>query len=692
MALKWGSAPAATVVMARDPRFLPSPKGEPGRDSGQGISSGIVAGFLVVLVLLGALTVLALHAVTEANQRLERIAENHNVKTELATTMHNALRERALAMHAMPIITDAFEKDAMAQYFHAQGVVYMEARAKLQNMPLSQAEQTILARIAALTREAQPEVERVVDMATFTDDSDAIFERIRSVAMPRQRAIAREVNQLIELQREQTAKALAQARSSYQAVRTLLLALGTAAVLVGLTVAAFVSRRVAHQAGLLARQALYDPLTGLANRCLLQDRLSGEIAQAQRQSTSFGVVLLDLDHFKEVNDTLGHEVGDEVLREVARRLVGTVRGEDTVSRLGGDEYVLLLHGLAEKNAQVVALKILAALDRPFVWQGNLIDLGASLGVALYPAHGEDASSLIRCADIAMYAAKRSGRGWALYSTEQDRLGRADLSFRSELREAIRNDELVLHYQPKIDLHTRRVVGLEALVRWDHPVKGFLSPDRFILLAEQAGLIGALTEWVLERALRDLVRLHHDGHLLHAAVNLSARSLHDLGLPASIETLLARAGMAPDHLMLEITESAVMANPSDSLAILTELDRMGVRLAIDDFGTGYSSLAYLKRLPVDEVKIDKSFVLDLATNESDAVIVRSTIDLAHNLGLSVTAEGVETQDIWDTLTILGCDCAQGYHMARPMGLNALRQWLRTSPWAGGENAASQVLSP
>ncbi|MEJ5209929.1 MAG: EAL domain-containing protein [Burkholderiales bacterium] len=658
-----------------------------GDDPRQGIGRRIVAGFVAVLFLLGALTWLALRGVQEANHRLARIANDHNVKTELATTMHNALRERALAMHAIPIISDTFDKDAQAQYFHAQGVVYMEARAKLEAMPLSPPEQAILGRIRELTREAQPEVEKVVDMGIFMNDPEAVFEQIRRVAMPRQRAIAREVNALIQLQREQTALALREAQASYAAVRNTLLALGTAAVLLGLAIAVFVSRRVARQAGLLARQALYDPLTGLANRCLLQNRLQTEIAHAHRHGFSFGVVLLDLDRFKEVNDTLGHEVGDELLREVARRLTETVRGEDTVARLGGDEYVLLLHGLTERSAATVAKKILAALDAPFLWQGNRIDLGASLGIALYPDHAEDASSLIRCADIAMYAAKRSGRGWTLFAPDQSRMNRGDLSFKGELRDALRNDELVLHYQPKIEHRTGRVVGLEALVRWNHRTKGFLGPDQFVPLAEQAGLIGALTEWVLEQALRDLARLHRQGHRLHVAVNLSARSLHDLGLPAAIEALLARTGMAPEHLMVEITESAVMASPEDSLAILTELDRMGVKLAIDDFGTGYSSLAYLKRLPVDELKIDKSFVLDMERNESDAVIVRSTIDLAHNLGLTVTAEGVENARVWELLGRLGCDRSQGYHMARPMPLEALNQWLATSPWAGAPSGAA-----
>jgi diguanylate cyclase (GGDEF)-like protein len=425
---------------------------------------------------------------------------------------------------------------------------------------------------------------------------------------------------------------------------------------------------------------MYDPLTGLANRALLHDKLDHEIELSRRANTSFGVALMDLNRFKEVNDTLGHSVGDELLREVGRRLKNTVRAEDTVARLGGDEYVVLVHDLAAEGVPVIANKLLAALDKPFYWQNQSIDIDASLGVSLYPSLCSDAGELIRCADIAMYVAKRSGKGYALYGPDQEHTSRSDLSLKSELREAIHSDQLSLYYQPQIDHRSRRVIGVEALVRWNHPLRGFLAPDQFIPLAEDAGLIGPLTHWVLRTALKHLEALHRQGHALTMAANLSARNLHDMELPASILALLAESRVPPENLILEITESAVMANPNDGLTILTELDRMGVTLSIDDFGTGYSSLAYLKRLPVDELKIDKSFVTDMEENDNDAVIVRSTIDLAHNLGLKVTAEGVETQGTWDILEILGCDCSQGYFMGRPMPVEKLEAWLQQSAWS------------
>ncbi len=646
-----------------------------------GMGIRIAIGFVVVLALMGALSSIGLRYVADANQRLKDIAQNNNVKTELATMMQSALRERALSMHTLPILSDPFDKDAEVQRFNAHGALYIQARNQLESMSLSSEESKTLAHILELTRKAQPEVQAVVEMAVFNDSQTDIFDRIRSVAMPRQRAIAEQVSTLLELQRAQTAAAVNNAQVSYNEVRNLMAGLGTSALILGMLIAVFVSRRATQQAMQLANQAMYDPLTGLANRSLLHDRLEHEIAISNREQTSFGVALMDLDRFKEVNDTLGHNVGDELLREVGRRLKETVRAEDTVARLGGDEYVVVLHNLDVEDVQVISGKMLNALDRPYHWQNQSIDLAASLGISLYPSQCTNASELLRCADIAMYVAKRSGTGYALYASDQERTNRGDLSLKSELREAIQSDQLTLHYQPQIDHGSTQVVGLEALVRWNHPQRGFLAPDKFITLAEEAGLIGSLTQWVLKTALNQLAILHRQGYDLSVAINLSARNLHDMELPASILARLNESGVAPENLTLEITESAVMANPNNGLAILTALDRMGVTLAIDDFGTGYSSLAYLKRLPVDELKIDKSFVMEMEENENDAVIVRSTIDLAHNLGLRVTAEGVESQTAWDTLGILGCDYSQGYFMGKPMPIDELERWLRKSAWSG-----------
>jgi predicted signal transduction protein with EAL and GGDEF domain len=351
--------------------------------------------------------------------------------------------------------------------------------------------------------------------------------------------------------------------------------------------------------------------------------------------------------------------------------------------MGGDEFVIVLQGLGEAGIPAFTEKLRVALEPAFLWGSQNLEVAASAGLALYPSHAEDAGSLIRYADIAMYMAKRSGRAYAVYAPDQEQVSRDMLSLKSQLREAIQSGQLVLHYQPKVDHHECRVIGLEALVRWQHPDRGLLDPDNFIPLAEEAGLIEEITRWVLKTAISELAKLHAKGHMLTMSVNLSPRNLHDMELPATISMFLAGNGITSEYLTLEITENAVMANPADAIAILHKLDRMGITLAIDDFGTGYSSLAHLRQLPVDEIKIDKSFVIDMEENENDAVIVRSIIDLAHNLGLKVVAEGVHTKDAWDSLTILGCDHSQGYYLSRPLPADGLFRWLEESSAASME---------
>ncbi|MBI4492245.1 MAG: EAL domain-containing protein [Chloroflexi bacterium] len=431
---------------------------------------------------------------------------------------------------------------------------------------------------------------------------------------------------------------------------------------------------------MLAHQALHDALTGLPNRVLLHDRLHQAVLAARRHSTSLALLVMDLDRFKEVNDTLGHHAGDVVLQQVGQRLQGTLRTSDTVARLGGDEFAVILPTAGNMaSATVAASKLLHALEQPFAVEGQSLDVGASIGIALYPEHGQDAETLLRRADIAMYVAKRTGSGYALYALEQDQHSPGRLALVGELRQAIEQDALRLHYQPKVHFKSGRILGVEALVRWQHPQHGLLAPDRFISLAEQTGLIHPLSHWVLQAALRQCQSWRQAGVELPVAVNLSARNLQDPRLPGAVAALLERWDVPPRCLGVEITENAAMADPERAMQVLTRLREMGVRIAVDDFGTGYSSLGYLKRLPVDELKIDQSFVRSMATNESDAAIVRATIELGHSLGLEVVAEGVENQTAWDLLAALGCDGAQGYYLSHPLAADELVRWVSQTPW-------------
>jgi diguanylate cyclase (GGDEF)-like protein/PAS domain S-box-containing protein len=425
-----------------------------------------------------------------------------------------------------------------------------------------------------------------------------------------------------------------------------------------------ITERKAQEAA-LEHQALHDSLTDLPNRVLLHDRLQQAIKQCHREHLPMALLVLDLDRFKAVNDTFGHHGGDVLLREVAARLRAQLRASDTVARMSGDEFALVLPDVdGELGAAQAARKLLKSLEPRFILEGREVEIGASIGIALFPNNGETSDSLLRRADVAMYVAKRAVSGYAFYTSEHEVASPGRLELMTDLRPAIDQGQLLLHYQPKFDLRTGEVAGVEALVRWQHPGHGLLLPENFITLAEQTGLIRSLGIWVLENTLEQASIWREQGLEVPVAVNLSMRNLHDPQLPETIEALLQQHRVPSGMLQVEITESTLMVDPEYAMRVLTSLDGMGVRLSIDDFGIGYSSLAYLRRLPAEEIKIDRSFVSAMTELESDAVIVRSTIDLGHNLGLRVVAEGVETQAAWDLLASIGCDLAQGFLMGLP----------------------------
>jgi len=432
------------------------------------------------------------------------------------------------------------------------------------------------------------------------------------------------------------------------------------------------------QQGALMRQALHDGLTDLPNRTLFTDRLEQAILAAQRDEHSLAVLLMDLDHFKEINDTLGHHIGDILLKEIGPRIHQNLRSIDTVARMGGDEFLLLLPHSGEQQSIEVAQKILLSISEPFQVDGHTLEIGASIGIAIYPAHADDPNSLIRRADVAMYDAKHKKSGFNLYDPQADQHNPGRLTMMSELRKAIAQNQLSLYYQPKINLKENKCVGVEALVRWNHPEKGQILPDAFIGDAEKSNTIKSLTQWVLTTAIEQSAQWNKEGFCIDMSVNISARDFQDPALLKLIEDKISNSSIVPACLTLELTESAVMTDTKKAFDSLSKLDKMGVKLAIDDFGTGYSSLDYLKRLPVDELKIDRSFVIDMATSKDDAAIVRSTIDLAHNLGLNVVAEGVEDQSALDLLTEMGCDTMQGYFTCRPLPANEISEYLSKFP--------------
>ncbi|TPW18748.1 MAG: signal transduction protein containing a membrane domain an EAL and a GGDEF domain [Halothiobacillaceae bacterium] len=434
-----------------------------------------------------------------------------------------------------------------------------------------------------------------------------------------------------------------------------------------------------EQLAAIEHAALHDGLTDLPNRSLLADRLRQAVLHAQRNNHQFALLLMDLDHFKEINDTLGHHYGDLILQQVARRMTAALRESDTVARLGGDEFAVLLATSDVGHATQVAKKLLRMLEQPFVVDGQSLHVGGSIGIALYPVHGEDEMTLMRLADVAMYVAKRQTQGYSLYDPHTDEHNPRNLALLGELRTAIDTDELLLYYQPKVHLKSHKVTGVEALVRWRHPAHGLMYPDEFIQLAEQTGLIKPLTMWVLKESLRQMAQWRDEGLLLDIAVNLSARNLQDVQFPERVARIVSAMCKSTNKLWLEITETAIMADPQRARGVLMELHDMNINLSVDDFGTGYSSLTYLRQLPVKEIKIDKSFVIGMVANENDAVIVKSIIDLAHNIGLQVIAEGAESDVEYSLLEELGCDYVQGYHVSQPLPAEEFTLWLKTSAW-------------
>jgi len=434
------------------------------------------------------------------------------------------------------------------------------------------------------------------------------------------------------------------------------------------------SRQIHLRQSELEHRALHDGLTSLPNRTLLFENIEHDIFIAQRDDAPLSLLMIDLDLFKEVNDTFGHSVGDELLVEVGKRLKSILRNIDTVARMGGDEFAVLLPGAGKDDVVSIANKLLKVLQLPYGVNDLELVVSASVGISVFPEHGTNAKDLLQHADVAMYVAKQNNQGYSIYDSRQDKYSLMRFSMIADLREAIKNNSLELYFQPKLDLRSRETLSVEALLRWSHPHHGVVSPETIVELAEQTGFISQLTYWVADNAMAQLMQWQEKNINLNVSINISAYNLRDENFVEGIKSILTSRQCPCDLLTLEITENAMMLNPTLAIDTLTEFSDMGLGISVDDYGTGFSSLAYLSKLPVNELKIDKSFVMNIDTDVNNETIVRSTIELAHNLGLKVVAEGIENEIAWNILRSYGCDQAQGYYMSKPVPAIELEVWL------------------
>ena len=689
------------------------------------IAARLGAAFALMSLALGIVLAQALQQTTATQQAVDTITQDTLHEVMLAHRTRHIAQVGAEQLFALFVVDQPEARATLVQQ--------IDASTRAQQIAFDALVERDHARLAA-GHAPEPETARIAQARTrYTEAVDETLARLAVDAdharpvmvqrtLPALHALQAALEDLVERRARQAGDDIARLHALHERVRLRLLAMGAAAVLLALLSAWLITRSIARplrevvsladaisagrldtalpptapdEVGRLTRAmdqmrhslarreariaelAFRDELTGLANRTLFSNRLETALQQARAQGNGLSVLVLNLDRFKQVNEVLGHRLGDEVLKEVAARLRETLsRTTDAMARLGGDEFGVLLPTRDPQAALALGRRVLAALETPVPVQGQRVDVSASIGIA--PADGDDLApaQLMARADLAMNEAKAANHGVRLFEPGMERHVEHGLTLLSDLRRAAEADEFFLLFQPKLRLEDSRCEAAEVLVRWRHPQRGIVPPDRFIPFAEQTGAIKAITRWVLGRALRQLALWHREGWSgLSLNVNVSTRDLMQPDFPSQVRRALDEAGVAARHLCLEVTESAIMDDPLLAMDCLQTLHRMGVRLAIDDFGTGYSSLAYLKKLPVQELKIDRSFISSLDRDEADVTIVRSTIDMAHHMGLSVVAEGIETEAVGQRLRTFGCDQAQGYLYSRPLPSGEFIDWLR-----------------
>lgn len=639
----------------------------------------IISGFALIVLLMVVLAVVGLLRIAETNRQVEQIVSSSNVKTGLVHTMKDALRERQAITQLVSHLQDPFKQSDEYLNLINHGAAFSAARTTLEEMPASADEKEIYTRVRSLALKAQPFLVEAIDLSMKSNTVRA-RQLIETEIVGTQRLISVELEKLLELQKRETEIAVNDARKAFENTRLHMLVLASLAIGLGLMIAPVVIRKANNQADALQQQAMFDSLTNLPNRLLFTDRLRHTVLSARHEQRSFGLLVIDIDHFKAINETFGRNIGDQVLQYAAACIQTCLNEPDTLAHMEGEEFAVLRTTVIDLDDAIALVKrIRASISEPFEISGRRLEIAASIGVAMFPHHGDEADALLHAADAAMHIAKQTKRGYRIYSEDMDHGAQDRVALLHELGQAVANDELRLHYQPKIDINISQVSGVEALMRWQHPTEGLMAPEQFIPLAEQSGLIKPLTNWVLNTALRQYAEWYRAGVRLPMSVKVPTASIQDPDFPDQIAKCLSEYDVPASNVEIEIKETAVISEPAQATECLRRLHAMGFQIAIGDFGTGQSSLAYLTELLVANIKIDKSLVLDMAASRGGTMVVRTTVKLGHTLGLKVIAKGVENQGSWDTLKGFGCDSAQGYYMSRPLPAVELLDWLHTSPW-------------
>lgn len=627
----------------------------------------LIAGFVAQLLLILFVTTIGLQQLGVTTDNLNTVVDVHMRKQDLTNKMVIAARDRTLIMFMLTKVEDPFERDELLMQFNAKGSEFVAARQALMGLPLNDRERELIARQQRLISIAQPIHDRVIELTNVDHIRDAENLVIRE-AIPAQDNVMAVLSELDAEAQRVALEASLNAHEAHWVARFWMYFLSGAALLAGLFVAAAVLRHTNRVSREREDLAIHDTLTGLPNRMLFMDRLEQSLKRARRRKTMVGVIFIDLDRFKRVNDTLGHASGDQLICQVARRLRAAARAEDIVARLGGDEFVVVIGDVSEVGHILrVVEKMLAAMAAPYDISGHELFCSCSIGVSVYPNDGADSGSLLKNADTAMYHAKAAGRNrFQLYDAAMNAMAEERLQLETDLHYALERNEFVLHYQPQIDLETGRVHAIEALMRWNHPEKGLLSPGAFLEMLEETGEIVSVGRKLLAAACRQTKRWHAAGFTgLNVAVNISGKEFWHASLVENVRAALQQSGLPPQSLQLELTEGIFMKDIDLAVARIQALKAQGIAVAVDDFGTGYSSLAHLKRFPLDVLKIDRYFVEDLEETPINRGLIRSILALCQGLHLDAVAEGVETRQQLECLRRLGCRIAQGNFISRPV---------------------------